>query len=254
MAGPGLPSLAVFAPAPGGASAQRRRSASRRDVRGCRLLGCGDRVRCLPALQGPRVGAEPAGVFADLGGRGSPVRRPRCAGLRAARGLPHQRQDPRAEGGPGAQEMRCGPCPQDRPAVPVDRRQRHRVCQAGGQRGAGRQLDAAPAGRLVRPRAWFRRGGSAARPAGGSPEGGQSRGALSSACTLAGVRSRDPHRVSAHGAAGRRQFGLPRRPGRHERPARFLPQRGQGARGQHRGRAAARRHAGQRQAASLDVG
>ena len=151
LAGPGVPSLAVFASTSSGASAQRRGSASRRDVRRRCLLGRGDRVRRFPALQGARMGAQPAGVLANLRRCGGAVRRQRCARLRTARGLSHQRQDPRPEGRPGAEEMRCRQGAQDRPAVPVDRRQRHRLRAAGRQRGAGRQLNAAPAGRLVRP-------------------------------------------------------------------------------------------------------
>ena len=49
-----------------------------------------------------------------------------------------------------------------------------------------------------------------------------------------------PYRLSADGAARRRQDRLPRRPGRHDRAARVLPERGQGARGQRGGRAAQR--------------
>ena len=45
------------------------------------------------------------------------------------------------------------------------------------------------------------------------------------------------------------KIGLPRRSGRHERAARLLAQRGQGARGQHGGRAAQRHHARERPAA-----
>ena len=49
LAGPGLPSLALFPPAAGRAAARRRGPAPRRDVRGLRLLGRGDDVRPVPA-------------------------------------------------------------------------------------------------------------------------------------------------------------------------------------------------------------
>ena len=49
LAGPGLPPLALFAPAPRGAAARHRGPAPRRDVRRRRLLGRGDHVRPVPA-------------------------------------------------------------------------------------------------------------------------------------------------------------------------------------------------------------
>ena len=60
LAGPGLPPLALLAPAAGRAAARHRGPAPRRDVRRLRLLGRGDDVRPLPRLQGQRVGAQPA--------------------------------------------------------------------------------------------------------------------------------------------------------------------------------------------------
>ena len=87
----------------------------------------------------------------------------------------------------------------------------------------------------------FAEAGQQLDAAGRSPEVGQSGAAQSPARALAGIRPRDPDRLSADGAARRRQVGLPRRSGRHECAARFLSQRSQGARGQRGGRAAQRR-------------
>ena len=80
------PSRTRIAPSRSSASparARRRRSAS-------------------SSIQGQRVGAQSAGPVADLRRRRGAVRRQRCARLRPAGGLSHQRQDPRAEGRPGA--------------------------------------------------------------------------------------------------------------------------------------------------------
>ena len=73
------------------------------------------------------------------------------------------------------------------------------------QRGAGRQVDPAPAGRLVRPRARLGRGRRPARRPRRSPEVGQPRAAQPAARAVAGIRPHHPCRLSADGGARRRQ-------------------------------------------------
>ena len=145
LAGPGLPPLALLAPAAGRAAARRRGPASRRDLRRraraparrpCSACSCATR-----ATSGCRT-RRSCRRFRRWPRRSAPIGR---APVRPARGLSHERAGPGAEGRPGAQEVRRRARAQDRPAAPFDRRQRHRLRQAGRQRRAGRQLDAAPA-------------------------------------------------------------------------------------------------------------
>ena len=79
---------------------------------------------------------------------------------------------------------------QDRPAVPVDRRQRRRLLPAGRQCRAVRHVHAAQPGRLVRPRARLCRGEQPARRARGSHQVGQPRPAQPPARAVAEVRPR----------------------------------------------------------------
>ena len=99
----------------------------------------------------------------------------------------------------------------------------------------------------------FAEAGSPARCARRPAEIGQPRAAQPPARAVAGVRPHHPHRLSADGAARRRQDRLPRRPGRHDRAAGVRPERGQGARGQRGGRAPQRHHAGERAPAFVVV-
>ena len=74
LARSGVPSLALFRADADGAAARDRRSASCRDVRRRVVRGCRSHRRPVPSLQGQRMGAESAALFADFSRRRSPVR------------------------------------------------------------------------------------------------------------------------------------------------------------------------------------
>ena len=158
---------------------------------GVRLLGRGDDVRPLPRIQGQRVGAQSAGPAADFRRRRGAMRRQGCARLRLAGGLSPQRPDPRAQGRPGAQEVRREPCAQDRSAVAVGRRQRRGLCPAGRQRRAGRHSRscASLGGWFGQVHGLFE-ASPPARRAGRPNEIAQSRPARLPARALAGIRPR----------------------------------------------------------------
>ena len=189
----------------------------------------------------------------------SAVAQAQCGGrerarLRSARGLPHEREAARAEGRPRAQEVRSrtararSTCCSCRSAATTS------ALRVSSPMRCCRTSPCCAAGRLVRPGARVCRGRRLQMDA----LDDRLKAVNRAAHYILHVPWSESDRVVLTGYPpmalhGGWKLGVSGRSRRHERAARLLPERGQGARGQHGGRAAERYHGGQRAPAQLDA-
>ena len=196
LAGPGLPSLALFPPAAGRAAARHRGPAPRRDVRGRGLLGRGDDLRPVPRATRATSGCPTRRTCR----RSRPSPRPSAAAASARDyDLPEayhiNDRIPELKGGLvlkkcDRREARARSICCSSPSAATTSASRGCVANAVlADKSILRQ-----ARRLVRPRARLGGGHRPARRPGRSPEVGQPRAALPAACAVAGIRPRHPYR------------------------------------------------------------
>ena len=128
LAGPGLPSLALFAPAADRAAARRGGPAPRRDVRGRGLLGRRDHVRPVPRATRATSGCPTRRTCR----RSRPWPRPSAAAAARAtttcpRPITSTTRSPSSRAASCSRSAIAEQGAQDRSAVPLARRQRHRL-------------------------------------------------------------------------------------------------------------------------------
>ena len=243
----GVPPLALFASVARGPAARHRGPAPRRDLRRRRLLGRGGHLRPVPALQGQRVGAQPARPVADLA-----IADAQCGKHEAPmQDLPeayHMNGTiPELQGRARAAQVRSDQRAQDRSHVRLDRRQRRRLLAPSRQRRARRtnRCCASSAAGSARCTASTRRARSSTRSI-------LRYKSLNRAIHyILHIPWEESDRVILTAypgarAARRRQRGLPRRARRHGGAARFQAERGEGARRHLDRRQAQSRHGGRR--------
>ena len=244
LAGPGLPPLALLPPAAGRAADRRRGPAPGRHVRRLRLLGRGDDVRPVPASTRATSGCPTRPTCR----RSPPSPRPSAAARARAtttcpRPITSTSSIPELKGG-----LVLKKCDAER-ARKIDLLF---LSVGGNDIGFARLV----ANAVLADKSILRRLGGWFGHVHGFAEAGTQLDVLDD--RLKSVNRAlhnllhvpwsesdrvDPDRLSADGAARRRQDRLPGRPGRHDGAAGVRPERGQGARGQRGGRAAQRHHA-----------